>query len=513
MRRNKALVSAFLMASLAVTESCSSSTVLAFAVSNIPAGTNTLRVTAKIDGKNYNVEPVSLVGSSSTATLFSITIPWKYSNSLIDVSIIATGKQCDLASWNGTTAAIEPVTYSIAAPLERLRDDQMAQDFFTIKAIKANDVWTAGAGGAFGHWDGCYWKNVDIKPEGIDNIFTKLYYHDKIGLWATGSDGLIYKYDDNLKTWTAKKGARDLFPTPTGASSFEWIRSTIWADISYLNGTAGDFILIGTNYHSAAVSSKNQCLAVRATLDASKPEGYSFSKIASVCSTPIVAAPQVGSPTAPSGGWPTCSSGCFVPARVMSMPDGLIISGDVRLPSPATAPNNQYGAYLKYDNTSFSSPSLARYVVQSITNPNQETSGTAMNVWGSSTKEFWLANNRLFHVSDAEIQKAPEENLSSFYEDKGSSGYRINSIWGANSSDFWITVLSGNRLSRVHHITTAAAGTQTILAKDVDQKRFSAPIGSLPYIVLDGTSDKDVWFAGYSGVRAYYNGKDFTIYK
>lgn len=542
---HKLIKCGLLLSASLITNSCSKSTILAIAVSNIPNESKTIIINTTINQVTYKVAPFDIKDNKSK--IYSIEIPSTITTGLIDLEILAKDtaygadgnpletpnkKSCDTARWHGSIPVIDPENYSISAALEKATDDPIDQDLFTVKALKRDDAWAAGANRKIAHWDGCFWKSYDFSsntdyPPQLDKPgdynFIKLYYNDKIGLWATGSDGLIYNYNPKSDRWKAHGGAREKFPVAfgTGVPAIpppEWYQGMFWLDIAYLNGTNGDILVVGSNSHPYAShpSSKSFCMAVRGTPSTTAIGEYTFTVASSVCDSPIAASkssmpPPTPTAPAPTPDWSTCT-GCFTPRGVISFSDSVIVTGLARIPDIGKTTILQYGAYITYSSPNDLSTAKAagKFVVPHWTNPNQERYGGALTAWGTSSSDYWLGNNRLFHVSSAEanIQGSPEI-VTKFYEDKGvGSSYTINQIWGLNRNDFWVLVLY-NSVSQVHHFTSQ----NPITAKDIDQLRYKAPIESFTYTSVDGTATNDTWLVGYRGVRVHYDGTKTIVHK
>lgn len=514
------LLTSLLLSSVIASTSCSKDTVVAIAVNNIPTGTIKLDLVTTIDGKDYKVEPITLNDSKDSATILSITVPFDIPNGQLKLVITAQGQKCSLASWSGTIAAIEPATYTISAPLSNFLNEPISQDLFTVKSITSDDVWAAGGNSAMAHWDGCYWKNVLVKTEAPENIFTRLIYHPQIGLWATGSSGLLYKYNTSQSTWEIKKSARDLFPYVTGSSQAEWIRSMFWSDIAYIEGSSGEFLAVGINSHPSAKITMKNCMIVRGTPSANATEGYTFTKQDTICATAFqTTAPspsQAVPPQTPSNtNWPTCTS-CFEPNQIASFSNGLIIAGNVTLPQIQAPEANNFGAYIKISNPQNLNNPVGRYVIPKLTNANQEKTGNSFSIWGSSFDDFWLSNNRLYHISPNDKDQANTsipESIAPMYEDKGTQRYSILNLWGPNANDFWAIGLPISGASQVHHITASQFTPNQIRASLIDQASYRVPIGAFRYISIDGTSKNDIWLVGYNGIRTHYDNTDALIIK
>lgn len=514
------LLSSLLLASALASTSCSKDTVLAIAVSNIPDGTVLLDVITTIDSREYKVDPIKTYSTTQSATIISITIPFEVPPDPVKISITAKGTQCQIANWSGSIAAIEPATYSISAPLIRLTDDSIDQDLFTVKTIAPNNAWAAGINSTMAHWDGCYWKNVKVTTESPENIFTRLAYNQQIGLWATGSDGLLYKYNSTFSTWEIKKSARELYPSLTGASQSEWNRSMFWSDLAYIEGTAGELLVVGFNIHKAAKDLSQTCMIVRGTPSASHPEGYVFTRQDAICSTRLqTTAPSPSQPvppqTPPSTTWPSCNS-CFTPNQIASFRDGLIISGGVTLPQIKAPDPNEFGAYIKINQPSTLGNPTGRYIVPKLTNPNQELTGSSLSLWATRFDDFWVGNSRLYHISpnDKDVTNPSiPESIAPMYEDKGTEKYKLVSIWGANADDFWAIGLPLSVTSQVHHISTQQLMQSQIKAQFIDQSKFRAPMGAFRYTSIDGTSINDIWLVGYHGIRTHYDNSNIIIIK
>lgn len=514
------LLASLLLSSVIASTSCSRDTIVAIAVNNIPTGTTKLDLVTSIDGKDYKVEPIKLENFKDSATIISITVPFDIPNGQLKLAITAQGQKCPLASWSGTIATIEPATYAISAPLTNFTNESINQDLFTVKSITSDDVWAAGANSAMAHWDGCYWKNVQVKTEAPENIFTRLSYHSQIGLWATGSSGLLYKYNTSTSTWEIKKSVRDLYPFVTGSSQAEWVRSMFWSDIAYIEGTSGEFLAIGFNSHPAAKATLKNCMIVRATPSATATEGYTFTKQDTLCNISFQTTPPTPSQAVPpqtpaNSNWPTCSS-CFEPNQIASFRDGVIIAGNVVLPQIQPPESNKFGAYIKINQLPNLGNPVGRYIIPKSTNANQEKTGNSFSIWGSRFDDFWLSNNRLYHISptdkDDQNPSLPES-IAPMYEDKGTDRYSIIGLWGLNADDFWAIGLPASMISQVHHFTAAQFPSNQIKSKLIDQATYRVPFGAFRYTSIDGTSKNDIWLVGYNGIRAHYDNTDVLIIK
>ena len=542
---HKLIKCGLLLSTSLITNSCSKSTILAIAVSNIPSGSKTIIINTTINQVTYKVAPFEIKDSKSK--IYSIEIPSTITTGLIDLEVLAKDtaytadgtpletpikKSCDTARWYGSIPVIDPENYSISATLEKVVDDPIDQDLFTVKALKRDDAWAAGANGKITHWDGCFWKSYDFaantdystqldKPG--DYTFIKLFYNEKIGLWATGSDGLIYKYNPSSDRWKAHGGAREKFPVAFGTGvpaipPAEWYQGMFWLDIAYLNGTSGDFIIVGSNNHPYAThpSSKSNCMAVRGTPSTTAAGEYSFTVVSSVCDSQIAASKSNNPPPtpvapAPVPDWSSCTN-CFTPRGVISFSDSVIVTGLVKVPDLAKSTILTYGAYITYNSPNDLSigKAVGKFVVPHWTNANQERYGGSFAIWGTSSSDYWIGNNRLFHVAPAEPnpQGSPEL-VTKLYEDKGiGSSYTINRIWGLSKNDFWVLVLYNN-VSQVHHFTSQS----NLTAKDIDQLRYKAPIEGFTYTSVDGTATDDTWLVGYRGVRVHYDGAKTIVHK
>lgn len=133
---HKLIKCGLLLSTSLITNSCSKSTILAIAVSNIPSGSKTIIINTTINQVTYKVAPFEIKDSKSK--IYSIEIPSTITTGLIDLEVLAKDtaytadgtpletpikKSCDTARWYGSIPVIDPENYSISATLEKVVDE------------------------------------------------------------------------------------------------------------------------------------------------------------------------------------------------------------------------------------------------------------------------------------------------------------------------------------------------------------------------------------------------------
>ena len=100
----------------------------------------------------------------------------------------------------------------------------------------------------------------------------------------------------------------------------------------------------------------------------------------------------------------------------------MIVTGLVKVPDIAKSTILTYGGYITYNspNDLSTGKAVGKFVVPHWTNANQERYGGSLAIWGTSSSDYWIGNNRLFHVAPADVnaQGSPEL-VTKLYEDKG----------------------------------------------------------------------------------------------
>jgi hypothetical protein len=453
-----------------VTACAPRSTVLAIAVSSIPKTTSTIDIKLTIDGQIHPADPPFTYDRARGAStvLTGIEIPWQFSDRLLGVDIEARDDKCPLARFSSATAAIEPGTYTVSAPLQALANDDLITDLFAADAITPDDVWIGGANQGLAHWDGCYWTRGQLDMQLGAGALVRVYHHPRVGLWAVGSEGLILHFDAAQKLWRVISAAANLY---TG-------RTANFSDITFLPGSAGSegsMLVVGSLTGSSPV-----CFALRGTMTA--PDTFTWAHEPAVC--------NALSPATTLG----CNNCRFYPTRMQAFDSGGLVIGGASGSLDGSMNMIYQGAFVRFADSTLQNPD-GRLLTPVMDLPNQ-----AVMPWGMDLGDLYLGGGRLTRVT-GEGGATQITQMMNFYNDPSNS-YAISGMWGTTTSDFWIVgVHTQTRFSRLHHITDPSNPNSNI---------YSA-IGSYQINSLHGTSPDDIWFVGNGGLRSHYDGKIFSI--
>lgn len=511
MRTTTFIASALAAISLVAT-SCSNSSKLTFVVSNIPTEATTLELTAHIAktdqtpdsiASDYKIEKIPLDAGKESAKLVNVTIPFDTRGLALTITISSSSEKCQLASWTGSVGSIDGKDYSVSAPLNKLEDDPIQQDLFTVTAIATNDVWVGGSNSTIGHWDGCYWKSSQIDNEGITGI-VKLYYHKNSGLWALGANSTIAKYDNGKWTKLDHKNPWVL--------TSDYAQKILWLDMAFSEGSTEQLVVIGFNTLPATPPTTQQvCRALKIT----KSNGqYVFDATveSKLCNLPGATAAR----TIPSGTTHTAS--LYYPFKIASFPNGMVTTGQVYIDKKVGATTTAgipYPAYARYqDQISLSNP-VIKYVnpsaSQVYTDPD-DPKGSGGPIWGTSADNFWFGAPMLQHVTGP-INSPTVTSAEFIYPPKGN--LFMYNVWGTNDRDFWTIGLgtNANKTSEVLHIYDKTGAGGIISEQNIVPILYSTPVNILTVTNIAGASSSDVWMVGYGGYRVHYSNNRYVLYQ
>lgn len=503
MRGHGTILSLFSIAALA--GSCNSDTKLALSISNIPVDTESVNISIKIDEKSYDVEPLRFGSTDNNGTsknaLSGITIPFGFNNKQIDIKTTAIsklGNKCPTAEWSGSIGAIEPGTYSVSVPLQNIINDDIRNDLFSVATISATEAWAVGTSGTVVKWDGCYWRRKDFLAEKPGLAINKIYYHANIGLIALGNDGTIAKYNTQSLTWNE-------IDLSSIIGTGENLQSIIWTGITYLEGSTGDFLILGSAVNKLITNGEAQCFAARLS-----PAGttYQATRISSpFCPTypKFITSPPVCNQFGSTNSASSCN---FVASSAYSFPpDRIVISGTAYIPSQNTA-------FIVLDNKLQQIPSAPNPMwVPSISSAN--TYGTPGTVWGTSINDFWLGSNHFFRIMNSTTSPSAPTNKPIATETElyknNTDQMKVISIIGFGAKDFWTIGFPNSRFSQVNHFIDKPG-----LALDYSNigiLKYNTGIDNYPITHMSAVSNNDIWFVGYGGIRIHYNGTNFQVYR
>lgn len=494
------VASALLLTAAVSSTSCSKSTTIAIAISNIPTDTGKIQATVLLDGKTSRVSPDYSFNSQSngSALLTSIEIPFEFTNKQVSINLVAISNKsisCPLASWSGSLAALEKETYTISAPLEQLKDDPITSDLFSVIMKSSTDVWAAGSSGTLVNFDGCYWKKRTFLGGNALNSVGKLYRHDKVGMWALGNAGLVAAYDPTKDEWRRYDVAALFFQTGENGADVNW------SSMTYIEGTTADIAIIGSSA-GQGTPAVPVCYAMRGQPGAN---GYMFSRADTLCRVAMKPCP-----TPTTSPQITVSDCYYNPSTIASFPPDRVVTAGALNMIVSASPGigyYPYTAFQTYDHQLQRTPTNQenRYYPP-VSTSSPELFGSNGSIWGTSINDFWIASNRLYHVTNA----GSSVFQTRLYNDNPQQ-FKITAIWGLSNQDFWTVAVNSNRIPQILHFSPR--NNVPVSDANIGVANYSAGIDSLVATGFGGTSASDIWIVGYGGVRAYYNGSVFKIFR
>lgn len=516
------LLTSLLLSSVFASTSCSKDTVLAIAVSNIPADAKTLYISAAYTSSDQNANPINLKTphinlNGKTSTFISIQLPSNITSGLIDITLkttqidhsndtidskpisikgATTQPECETATWNGSIGITESGLYQLSANLNKSANKKIDSDLFGIQAISKNDIWAAGTSATVAHWDGCFWTNEQVKiaktdgatPTAVTNGLSTIYYHPKTGLWAAGNGGLIIKYNEATEKWDyiTKTVNKSLFGNNATGTPESPIEEIQWLDMSYIEGTTSDLLFLGSG-------AGTYCYTMRKITQGDKDI---FQREPNLCSKQASAFSPTELPANPA----IDNTYTYSPYQILSLASGLYTSGQIRKPQAPRA----FSAFAFHaDTKTFQNP-IIKYITTNPnlaeTEPNNKTEdyGPALSIWASSPDSIWLGGAKLFKLRpDKSVEWT---NLN--YTAQQSATYILYSIFGTKSDDFWVIGIK-NRISQTSHITNP-----TLI-----KEKSEAGIDNFTITNVHGVASDDIWFTSYGGALIHYNGSSFEVIK
>lgn len=490
---------ALLFGVLAASVSCNTSARLVLSISNVPSDTAAIKVSLAIDQKTYEIDPPLQFDSSKNGTsiLSSVEIPFEFSSKQVSINVLTqsgVGNKCLTSAWSGTAAVLEAGTYSLSAPLQRIEDDKITNDLYTILSISETEVWVGGSSGTLAKWDGCYWRNRPFLDGVSGTAITKLYSHNKTGIWALGGSGSIAKYDSAKDAWMPI----DVSSAINGTG--ETIYNITWSGITYLEGSSADLLVVGSAPNPNIMPGATQCFAIRIS-----PSGSSY--VPTRISTPFCG---YSAQTCTQFGMNQNLSCYFVAQNAYSFPpDRVVLSGI----SYFAAGN--YTGFGIYDNRL--QPIGAAPNPQYVTSAGNATEplGVGGLVWGTSINDFWLGANHFYHILNANNSMMATSNrpvaIETMLYRYNFNNYKVISMWGALPNDFWVIGFPSSRFAQVNHFVDKPG--LALSESSIGVINYLAGIDNYPLTNVTGTSNKDVWFSGYGGIRIRYDGASFRVFK
>lgn len=513
--KNKVLL---FVISLLIQLSCKNSTTIVLSISEIPTNVKMINASVTIDGNVINIAESFAVKNNDGSLLASIEIPWKYENKQVKVNLSASDGKCTLAKWSGTVATLNPEVYSVSSVLEREISDPNQGDFFTVHYISPDDAWAAGSAGTLMHWDGCYWRNVDVvSAKTRAGSINKIYHHGDIGTWAVGDNGVIARRDEVDNNFKILDKVRALYESKTGFNG----NYPIWLDIEYINmGSVKPYLMVVGILPLATVGAEPLQILMKLEVPPSGASQINDYVVSSDIYNQLRfddIACNVCADVEDQSCADLVSRCQFYPVSVKLI-DGVIYLGGTAKKLLVTEPlRAAYGKMsadlraLPFGNGSRLSPlqafSLKPRPTAQVPMPI-EPGGSPVAVVGGLSNAVWLRGKKLYKVSDNRFELYP-----GVYH-QGSVDYRITSsaIVGKPGTEELLLVASPDtRFSQVLKIPTRSDPASVV------SKAFLAAIPNYALTAISGVKLEDgqidAWLVGYAGIRLRWNGTTVVVHR
>lgn len=492
--------------------SCSNSSSLTMIISNIPANTAEINISAKVEEKDYTVESITKSQIISNALIVKINIPFDTRGVPLTLNATSKDSKCELAGWSGIFGSVENGDYTINAPLEKFADDPISQDLYSVQALSENDIWAAGT--TLAHWDGCYWKQKSLNNETTEatekistlTSITKLYAANDKTLFAIGNNSQIYYYINNK--WSQVK--IENYWGLTGNIH----KDITWFDINTLADTPDQVLIIGV-----IPGLTKKAIKLIKVNDKYEPFEATSQKLAELEGTifnqPIQLSDCIHQFKCPASY--TCTYNLdktsLSVSKILSLPSAFFTAGSVIIERTKTATSGtqverlKYGFYSKFQDITKTTPAPTIRIFNSIKDDGLPI-GDEATIWGLNANDIWVGSTRLYHITATPPTNSPTELIPTPINNRTDSSYKFSTIWGNSTTELWTISLNQAKTTQTLHLTTKSTWSDLL-----GDQFYRVPLDNFVTTSIHGISPSDIWIVGYNGYRIHYKDGNFALSK